>query len=333
MTITASHRSFLPHLRQYGVYINQNMRPGGPSPPENLEEIKRFLSRRRKSLSVSEFPEDRVLKFEVANARAYSQFDVECIVDRFIAGETSDSNYSFSGHRLNNLAPLTDGRLTAAKPDSLDGADPITLHLEIREELDGHIIPSDYKDRPMLPNFFLKVKGPSGSAVEGERQACYNGALGARGMHSLQAYMKDSPCYDNNAYTITAAYSRGHLKLYASHVKEPQDSGSRPEYITTPLGSWSMVDNPERFREGTTWYRNARDWAMEKRNEFIKDANARFSEARAREAAALQSQMVPEIGTSGSTANSMETKSQNGVGEKKRGSRGLNSKSKRVKRP
>ena len=38
----------------------------------------------------------------------------------------------------------------------------------------------------MVPNFFLEVEGPDGSLVMVGRQTCYDGALGARGIHSIQ---------------------------------------------------------------------------------------------------------------------------------------------------
>jgi hypothetical protein len=52
----------------------------------------------------------------------------------------------------------------------------------------------------MAPNFFLAAKGPDGSAVVAGRQACYDGALGARELYSLQLYGHEAPAYDDNAY-------------------------------------------------------------------------------------------------------------------------------------
>ncbi|OJD23055.1 hypothetical protein ACJ73_05590 [Blastomyces percursus] len=46
----------------------------------------------------------------------------------------------------------------------------------------------------------------------------------------------------------------------------------------TPLRSFAMTDNPDTFRSGACAYRNARDWAQEPRDEFIKSANERRSE-------------------------------------------------------
>jgi hypothetical protein len=73
-------------------------------------------------------------------------------------------------------------------------------------------------DLPMTPNFFLAAKGPDRSLTVARRQACYDDALRARGMHSLQSYGKAKLVYDNNAYTITSTYHGGTLKMYTSHV-------------------------------------------------------------------------------------------------------------------
>ncbi|OAT10224.1 hypothetical protein BDBG_05891 [Blastomyces gilchristii SLH14081] len=85
------------------------------------------------------------------------------------------------------------------------------------------------------------------------RQACYDGALGARGiMHALQSYQQDGlgSTYDNSAYTLTSTYHGGTLKLYTTHLTESKGSGDRPEYIMTQLNTWGMTGNLETFRQG-----------------------------------------------------------------------------------
>lgn len=37
------------------------------------------------------------------------------------------------------------------------------------------------EDKPVAPNFYLEVKEPDGLAAMAQRQACYDGAIGARG--------------------------------------------------------------------------------------------------------------------------------------------------------
>jgi hypothetical protein len=144
---------------------------------------------------------------------------------------------------FNNLAPLTVGELTAAKPDLYEGARPEQLDRRVRNELSSYIIPSKQDNLPLVPNFFLEAKGPDGTAAVARRQACYSGALGARGMHSLHSYREDEPVYDNNAYTMTSIYSDGQLKMYTSHLIRPTSPGGQPEYCMTIIhevqpGAW-----------------------------------------------------------------------------------------------
>ena len=82
----------------------------------------------------------------------------------------------------------------------------------------------------MAPNFFLEVKGPEGILAVAERQARYHGAVGSRGIHSLQNYGAEEPEYDGKAYTFSSIYHGGTLKLYAHHVTAPTTEGGRPEY-------------------------------------------------------------------------------------------------------
>ncbi|QVM08520.1 hypothetical protein D8B26_003209 [Coccidioides posadasii str. Silveira] len=178
-----------------------------------------------------------------------------------------------------NLAYLTNGTLSQAKPDHFYGARPEQLDRQIRKDLSNQIIPSTQDDLATAPNFFLEAKGPDGSLAVATRQACYYGALGARGMHSLQMYRQDKLIYDNNAYTITSTYHGGQLKLYATHLAEPRGPGCRPEYIMTQLGSFSLTDTYDTFRQGLAAYRNARDWTKEMRDEFIAVANKQLSDA------------------------------------------------------
>ncbi|RJE19571.1 hypothetical protein PHISCL_08105 [Aspergillus sclerotialis] len=98
-------------------------------------------------------------------------------------------------------------------------------------------------------------------------------------MHALQVYQQEKLIYDNNAYTITSTYADGTLKLYTTHLTEPKGPDCRPEYIMTQLDAWAMTGNQETFLQGASAYRNARDWAKEKRDEFIRLANERHLNA------------------------------------------------------
>jgi len=133
----------------------------------------------------------------------------------------------------------------------------------------------------LAPNFFLQAKGPDGSLAVAGRQACYDGALGARGMHSLQSYGQEDPVFDNSAYTVSSIYHGGQLKMFTSHPSKPVNPGNRPIYYTNQVNAWSMTGNVETFRQGATYFRNGRDWTKEQRDEAIRLANERVGESQA----------------------------------------------------
>ncbi|EGE86635.1 hypothetical protein BDDG_09582 [Blastomyces dermatitidis ATCC 18188] len=82
-----------------------------------------------------------------------------------------------------------------------------------------------------------------------------------------------------HAYTLASTYHDSQLKLYTTHLTEPEGQGRRPEYIMTQLNTWGMTGNLETFQQGACAYQNARDWAKEKRDKFIRTANERHSKA------------------------------------------------------
>lgn len=130
----------------------------------------------------------------------------------------------------------------------------------------------------MVPNFFLEAKGPNGSLAVAGRQACYDGALGARGMQDFQSYGELGPVYDDDACTITSIYHGGTLKIYMSHAVQPRKPGAQPEYYMNQLRGWLPTDNLETFRQKATAYRNSRDWAKGKRDGYIEAANGRATD-------------------------------------------------------
>lgn len=174
-----------------------------------------------------------------------------------------------------NLKHLTDGSITKAKPDCYDKSRSADLDKHIREELGPYIVPSTNTATSCLPNFFTEGKGPNGNTAVCKRQALYDGALGARGIHELRLYVNPETAYDNNAYTITSTYYGGYgdLTIYSTHPTPSNDPQNLIEYRMTQLNGWKMTGNPEAFRQGASALRNARNWAKEKREELMIAAN------------------------------------------------------------
>ena len=243
--------------------------------PNNLDAITRALLVPRASLSPSRFPETAFREFERANDRAMNEARVMAEVFSIIEGKGRHKYYSDGpNHPFKHLDSLGED-LPTPTPDSYDGVVPTQIHRQVRKDLGKHIVPCNDTSRPAAPNFYVEGKSAEANPSKAKLQACHDGAVGARAMHSLQNYGVVEPKYDGNAYSQSASFhgGTGTLKLYTHHMTPPEAPGGRPEYHMTQLRSFSMTDNAERFREGATGYRNARDLAELQRNSFVEGAN------------------------------------------------------------
>ncbi|KAK0655281.1 hypothetical protein B0T16DRAFT_8588 [Cercophora newfieldiana] len=268
---TPCDRGFEQHMTDHSVH------PTYKSRKADLEEIRAVMAVPRPSLSPSKFSEGAFEGFQESDAQAKDEDDVRVYVVPTITGARRTDHPSAMNTLFGNLESLTDGTIAPAKPDIYFGAYPETLERPIRDELDRHVIPSTLEDKPMAPNFFVEVKGPYGAPAVATLQARYDGAIGARAMHSLQNYGEDKPVYDGKAYTFSSTYhaGTGTLQLYAHHPNAPTTPGGRPEYHMTQVDTWGMTGNMDSFRRGATAARNARDLAKQHRDSFIQAANVR----------------------------------------------------------
>lgn len=266
---TAYGRGFEQNLIDHGVYLDNRAQK-----PENIEEIKERLAQPRHSLSASKFSETAFEVFQASDCKAKDEEDVMIDVIPVIHGK-QEIHFLARKTKFGNLDPLMADSPIKANPDLFYGARPEQLSRHIRDKLNNHIIPSSMESKPMAANFFLEVKGPDGSAAVAKRQACYDGAIGARGILSLQSYGQDKMTYDNRASTITSTYHDGTLKMYATHVTPPTGAEKPPEYQMTYLGAWALTGSREQFQQGAAAFRNGRDWAKERRDEFISIANTK----------------------------------------------------------
>ncbi|KAL4873789.1 hypothetical protein BDV12DRAFT_182136 [Aspergillus spectabilis] len=248
---TVYHLHFEDHIINHDVYPPLTFYPDGTETAESdyYEEIQGRLQLRRPAPALS----TSTLKKNLAEFRRINKNATE---EQLVI---KDILLILEGRQKVNLAPLTDGTLADAKPDFFYGATPNQLNPAIRKQLNKQIIPSEKSNCPMAPNSFVETKGHDRSIPVATHQACYEGALGTRAMHSLQQFgttgNNNTPVYyDNNAYTMTSTYHSGILGLYTTHPT-----------------------SPEAYRQGIAAYRNARDPAEEQRNRFIKLANERYA--------------------------------------------------------
>lgn len=275
---SAYDKSFERHLIDHNIYLEGYESPEGRRTPElsNINQIHREPLVPRASLSPSRVSDLVFQEFKQKN-RAISEGTVLCNVIPLIAGTANIPNER--NLQFTNFESLTNEATVKAVPDYFDGARKGDIHTQVRHELDKTIIPTRHPGAPAIPNFFLEAKAPSGGTDVALRQACYDGAHGARAMYSLQNYGKEEPIYDNNAYTFSSKYHDGTLKLYAHHLTAPTAPREQPEYHMTQLKAYALTSDRETFIKGATAFRNARGLTKRYRDNFIESANARARQA------------------------------------------------------
>lgn len=277
--------SFQDHLISYEVYPPGHTLPGSVAlpQPDNLVEIREQIFRRRRpSLDPTVFTDRHFDAFRDAEALQQGT-KVTATVVSIIEGNVNDRRCTCAARQkqFRNLDALTNGSLVPGNPDRYYGALPDQLHAEVCAELGGRIVPSTQGNVPVAPNFFLLAKGPDVPPSVVRRQACYVGALGARGIHSLHSYGRSEQQYDNTAYNLTATYHDGHLKMYTTHLIPPLPQKDQPGYVMTLVDTWSLTHNTDAFREGVAAFRNGIDWAEQQRERAIQQANEKAAEAEA----------------------------------------------------
>lgn len=266
--ISSTHdRAFDQHLTDHSIH------DVGCSQKPKLENVLTALSDPRPALLLPQVCKELFENFRSNNWQAKNEKDVVTHVIPIVMDECEERSPLVMNKRFGKLEPLTDATIPLAKPDFSYGARSTRLNLSILSELSLFISPG--LNLPILPNFFLEVKGPDGRPSVATRQARYVGAIGARGMHSLQNYRQEEPIYDDRAYTFSSTYQDGHLLLFAHHLTAPTVPGGRPEYHMTQLKSFSLTSDPETFIQGVTAFRNACDLAKRHRDTFIEGAESR----------------------------------------------------------
>ncbi|KAG8418638.1 hypothetical protein J3459_012159 [Metarhizium acridum] len=270
---SAYDTNFGQHCIEHNIYPPVYKFPDGSRTPKpaNFGDIRQALKVPRGSLSSSIVPETAFKDFEDKTATE-SEGTVMRKVIPLIAGDADIPN---EGHLpFINLNSITGDTTIFPVPDFFDGAHPGALDKKVRQDLDKIIIPNKKVGIPVAPNFFLEVKGPTGTPKVAVWQAVLDGAHGALIMHTLQNYLLDEPTFDGNAYAFSSTLIDGCLKLYAHHLTAPAKSEQMPGYHTTLVKACALSDD-EVYSEGRRAFRNLRVRAQEDRDRFIQMANAR----------------------------------------------------------
>ena len=237
--------------------------------PANYDELVTSLQQPRPSLSASNFSDQDFDQFLDVVENARTEPMVMSYVFPRILGSTY---YPFTMDKsCTNWNPLvTDAELVTPQPDHYDGISAGPENKLLRQYLDKTIVPA--ADAPFLPNFFIEAKAPRGRMDIATNQAVYDGAFGARAMHSTRN-IGASDNFDNKSYTFSAVYASGVLELYAHFLTQ---SDGQTYYRMSPLGAWGLKHTVELFRAGVTAFRNLRDLAHQMRTELADTANQKL---------------------------------------------------------
>ncbi|KAL7814205.1 hypothetical protein V8C44DRAFT_39375 [Trichoderma aethiopicum] len=268
--MSAKDKNFEQHLNDHGIHLDYRS-----TKPRNKDEIRERLARERPSLSPSRFSDGQLRIFRRADHNAASEHDVMTKLIPTMCGNSDI--HSQQNAELAELLPITTEDAPKPRPGLFDGAHMHEVDEAVRADgrIRPMILPSRHENVPVAHNFFLEVQHPDGSYPVMKRRLFYDGAYGARAMHSLQNYDEDEPVYDGNARTFSSTYYAGTLKLYSHHVTAPATPGGRPEYHTTHLKGFILTNSRAEFCRGAAALRNARDLAREHRDRLVQAANAR----------------------------------------------------------
>ncbi|KAL9621168.1 MAG: hypothetical protein Q9160_004419 [Pyrenula sp. 1 TL-2023] len=255
--------------------IDHNIQmPWEDTEPENWQTLQQRLAYPRPSLSSPQFSDGAFKRFRKAEAEARDEDDINREILPTILGEKQHDYPSAGNVVFRNIDDMAPDIFKKSKPDLYWEVRPAQIDQKVRQDLNRQIISSTNNSYPAAPNFFLEAKGRDGSVAVQTRQACYDGAVGSRAMHTLQSYGQAEPAYNNNASTLSSTYHNGQLKIYSHHVTQPLRSDDLPEYHMTQLGSFALTHSPQSFREGVSAFRNARDFAREQGIMLADQANA-----------------------------------------------------------
>lgn len=271
--ISAYDRNFLTVLAIANIH-----HPECDHIPANFEMLQECLKESKNSISPIHMSDDEFRSFRKKMRTASNESKVMTDILPTFMGDT---DFPRDQNRLcENWTPInSDLGLVIPKPDFFDGEAHESEYFQIRKDLNKVIIPSKDNACPYLPNFFGEFKGGPGGIgrMVAERQACYDGAFGARGMHRLQNYTKndDDETYDQVARTFTFVYFTGVLTLYAHHLSQPDGPKTSSHYHMNELDSWLLSKSQQQCAEGITAWRNLRVLAHELRKQSLDDADQR----------------------------------------------------------
>lgn len=178
-----------------------------------------------------------------------------------------------------------------AKEDRITRGQPDFMHAENYDEVKTPLGLADNSHlwqflRPSvngplcLPNFFIEVKGPTGTSRDLYHQALYNGGVGARAMHKVRRHQGREPLFDDVPRTVSITIDHsGRVVFYLSRAMElknpnpdsntdPDDPDSNTAYTLIRVGCLDMCEKADHWKWQLAIAR-AHEWAQKMRESVL----------------------------------------------------------------
>ena len=271
---------FRPKMEAAGIHVHESF---GPHPkPDNLHDIQEKLKR---SNFASDTSVKRWQRYCTAEEKMGNEATTTVKIIRYLEPDEDGIPFGETEFDLlfTNLKPMYDGA-PPGKPDMYDGAEVRDVDGRINRDFSKTVIPTTDAGKPCVPNCFVEIKGPRGITIVVEDQACFDGAVGARGMHELRKYLYGNEALDNKAYSFAATYEggkQGILILYTVHPFRRVDRSYKEdemEYNMSKIKGYMLTESLEDFVAGVNALQNMRDMARKIRTDLVKAVKVRMDE-------------------------------------------------------
>ncbi|EEH22025.2 hypothetical protein PABG_04236 [Paracoccidioides brasiliensis Pb03] len=100
----------------------------------------------------------------------------------------------------------------------------------------------------MGTELLLEAKGPDGPLAVAIRQACYDGAPGARGMHSLQSCLQDGPTFGQHCARRWTKEKRDFFRVANERLSTTSWHQTTSD-ITLILDDFDESTEPDEYRD------------------------------------------------------------------------------------
>ena len=234
-------------------------------PPEDVDEVKKYLDRGRASASPK--PEDWQ---EYLEAVSESRNEATLLLTTWYKvakpppgkGYLCDANFEWTEVD----APVTE-RITNAKPDITESYRIGKYPQRSIDELGAALAPTSHT--MAMPTFAVEAKSTEKGTMNAELQCAYDGAIMVDAARRTYESLGHEPGpFWKSTQALTVAYNGHDVTILANHAVE---IASAIQYHSYPLYSDTPRHSLEHFKAARKHIRNAQDWCRERSTRTLEE--------------------------------------------------------------